>query len=1230
MPAPTLTIETAWILQPDGRQSPVVALIGPPGPMGPSTEAAALSAAEAAASALDAQASATAAAASEAGVAADASAADASATAAAGSASTASTKAGEASDSADAAAASALAAAASKNAAAISETNAAGSAATSTTKAGEASASAATATSKAGEASASAVTATSGAATATAKADEATAQAGIATTQAGIATTKAGEAAISEVNAAASAATANTKAGEASGSAASALAIYGSTAAQQAAVETAQAQASLAAGYAASAASVMQQDLSGVAAQALHRSPNAITALCIYDTSKDSDGGAWTERCQHTSWWNEALNGKWLGPQASEAAARAVAGAATGDYFQLSGDGEFYKLNAGAGTTEVHRGNKRDFPRLAAIVAEATNVTIYDLTEPGRPMWMRFLRSAAVLGWWTNDNSNVVTSLAMLNGYLVIGRTNYGNLEINFVSDTALNRYTGSDSSFILTGIAQRTATTGKGPGFVGIPGIANSTVNAVAMTVLPDAPVDPVTGLRVPTIAVATAGGVSVIRHNGTVVSSSVTSAAKRVRFDGKYGLWWDNDNTTTQYAATYSVASFSSADMNHLGSGSMKIALPQGFRNITSQVTSAGNAVFANGDGVGLLRFNAQASANALSSYINSRFNTGWMAGDIRRCLLSDTVTGALTATEFVTNGDNEAALMGTTWIAGPVTAEDGTVERSTDRASSGSASAKYTATSSTSTSHYITFGTVPAGVGLRISGKAYLPSGSLARLVATDIWDGSLTTIITSVTKDAWVDFTIIRSAKARAWPLAIGNNNYESALGATFHLDDVSITLAVADRSYKAQGAAINGSLTRAQLASGTSLVAFSGWSAANYLREPYSADLDFGTGEWTASAWVNIPTVVSAVGVIAERAGATGPSIRLAIDATGKLVATAYDGTTTRTVTTTASYNTAQWIKARVNYTTDGTLAILVNGREVATARGAPLLTLNNAAAVLTIGNSYALDAPFPGSLALLKLGATVPTPEQAVFMYEQEKQLFRDGAISVLPDTGAIVDMAYDEATDRWVAISAANESYWSGLVRASAQAVPAGSFTRIAAGAGVELAARSTTNPGVDVTIPAYGLREELVRRAEAAARLSKEVAIYDFVGGFTANTTSGSTAITSVAGLSYPTSAIGARVSGAGVPANTTIVGVSGTTIYLSAACTATATGVSVSFLDFILPVGLEAKAVLSAGALKQEGSTKDYTRLFDGFRETIRFAVAPGVTAWVQVQATRGTVQ
>ncbi len=70
-----------------------------------------------------------------------------------------------------------------------------------------------------------------------------------------------------------------------------------------------------------SAGAVTQQDLSAVSA-GLHRSPNPVTAMFVYDTSKDSDGGAWTKRCQNTSWYNEPLSGKWLGAQISETKAR--------------------------------------------------------------------------------------------------------------------------------------------------------------------------------------------------------------------------------------------------------------------------------------------------------------------------------------------------------------------------------------------------------------------------------------------------------------------------------------------------------------------------------------------------------------------------------------------------------------------------------------------------------------------------------------------------------------------------------------------------------------------------------------------------------------------------------------------------------------------------------------------------------------------------------------------
>lgn len=122
----------------------------------------------------------------------------------------------------------------------------------------------------------------------------------------------------------------------------------------------------------------------------LHRSPNAITAMFIYDTSKSSDGGAFTKKMSHTSLVSETLNGKWLGARASEAAARAVSGATTNDYFQLTTDGKIYKLNVTSGTTQVYRGNKSELPKLMALITESLGLFIYDLTEPNRPLWKHF------------------------------------------------------------------------------------------------------------------------------------------------------------------------------------------------------------------------------------------------------------------------------------------------------------------------------------------------------------------------------------------------------------------------------------------------------------------------------------------------------------------------------------------------------------------------------------------------------------------------------------------------------------------------------------------------------------------------------------------------------------------------------------------------------------------------------------------------------------------------
>jgi hypothetical protein len=355
-----------------------------------SAAAASTSATNAATSEANALASKTAASTSSTNALTRANAADASATAAAASAVTSSSQ-------ADISQAQAVIATAQAASAAVSTTNAGASATAAAASASAASGSASTssaqsvvATTQAGNAAtsatASAGSATASATSATAATTNGAAQVTLAAGQVALATTQAGNAAASAtaattngavqvslatvqaINSAASATSANT-------ANAGALAIYGTTAQMNAAqaimlgyANTATAQAGLAASSAAAAASVAQQDLSGVTAAALHRSPNAVTALFVYDTSKDSDGGAWIERMQNTSWFNEALNGPWRGWLADEAAARAIAGTATGDYFGKIADGKFYKLWNNLFSESEFRNGVTDAPSRAGLV----------------------------------------------------------------------------------------------------------------------------------------------------------------------------------------------------------------------------------------------------------------------------------------------------------------------------------------------------------------------------------------------------------------------------------------------------------------------------------------------------------------------------------------------------------------------------------------------------------------------------------------------------------------------------------------------------------------------------------------------------------------------------------------------------------------------------------------------------------------------------------------------
>ena len=210
----------------------------------------------------------------------------------------------------------------------------------------------------------------------------------------------------------------------------------------------------------------------------------------VYDTRKDSDGGAWRHRTQNTSWYNETLN-------------------------------------------TATRGSRKEFPSVAVIVAESNQVTIYDGDDPSLPMWMVFNAASTATVTWTSTP----TAIACLNGILCIA-TNNRIVEILFLTETLTLRDGIAHYAYIAN-ISERNNVPGSTPIIPNSPTIVNSTVNDIAMTVRSNSIIDTATQLPIPEIAVCTDGNgtysVSVITDSGAVydIASDSTGTAVSCAYD-------------------------------------------------------------------------------------------------------------------------------------------------------------------------------------------------------------------------------------------------------------------------------------------------------------------------------------------------------------------------------------------------------------------------------------------------------------------------------------------------------------------------------------------------------------------------------------------------------------------------------------------------------------------------------------------------------------------------
>jgi len=706
----------------------------------------------------------------------------------------------------------------------------------------------------------------------------------------------------------------------------------------------------------------------------------------VYDTRKDSDGGAWRKRTQHTSWYNETLN-----------------------------------------TTT--RGSRKEFPVVAVIVAEINKVTIYDGDDPAMPMWMVFNQA----GW----NVTLIigaanTSTSMINGKLAVGTAPnaQGLVLIDFILDRSQAHLTASNYGGVdRTSLALRNA-----PGHTFSAGtalgdptgnIASNAVNDVAMTVLPNAPIDPATGLPVPTIAVATNGGVSVIKDNGTVVDISQTTnytLTYEVAFtkDNKVAYIMDSVNSSrvmrvdsipaSDFVVTSNQLVQGSGEefygMSDFGSG-LNLFLSKDnnsyIRDIV--VSNDNNRIIGCDNNIAIVAPNLANPSKGSVAYITPDYNTGWMHGDIKLATLSDTdatdVVGTDLATGYTTVGN---------WSKQPsisISESSGTLSISGN--GTGSNVYFWLPLTVEANTEYVLDITINPGYmnGLVVNTSLYTLAGSLVT--------------INNVTGG----YTFNSGSNT-----SVNLQGYQAPSGTT-QITSMTLKKAEQDRSVNGNGLQVFGTVTKTPVATGADLVGYSGFSASNYLEQPYNSDLDFGTGDFCYQWWLkttdktNYPYVVSR----SNASGSDGVRIYIMPSGTMRFVIVS------QLVESIADVATGFWnhiCVKRVN----GTVEIFING--TLNASGSLTTTVNSTVGALRIGSFFGGNV-MDGSIALFRISATAPTAEQIAKIYNDEKPLFQENAQATLYGTSdAVTALAYDDDTELLHAGTSSGRSVFQGLRRVS------------------------------------------------------------------------------------------------------------------------------------------------------------------------------------------------
>ena len=790
------------------------------------------------------------------------------------------------------------------------------------------------------------------------------------------------------------------------------------------------------------------------------------TDVFVYDTRKDSDGGAWRHRTSETSWYNEELN-------------------------------------------THQRGKTKRFPSVAVLVLhDGANggLSIHDGDDPTLPLWMKFENYGT--SW--NDTllplgggSGYLECVTAMNGIIFVGTIGnaLGLMQFSFIEDMSRSYLSANYGGIDTLPLSKRnnsghTFASGNTSGVTNtLPALSSNRIQDVAVSVLEGAPINSGTGLPELTVAVATKEGINIIQNDGTLNTlRTETNAGYNATRDflnvsfGENGrlafnssqhgsstgyyqnavLLKNSVDTYSNFASDYSAAP-DSVQITWDGNVHTTTTINQQTLLTTWGISSNSNGIlpYFAGDniafgtkqtGLGLISTGVLDGKNALTCRIDTDFNTGWLPEQIQVSACSDAIAQSGIVNSPISNSNFATNVTGWTHYAhnspspSSVTFNNDPTDGGELRITSSSGGYTWAGTQVNlhpNTRYALT-------VDLRATGGTTL---FYVRCGLSNNGDNPTSGVTFSIQSNSsnWVygpntiifDTTNFPSMQPGNW-FWIGGRNDQTLLD----IDDVYIQRIDEPRTKNGTPFLIFGDgISKTPVAPGADLVAYSGFNAASYLRQPYTGDLEVGTDSFTTMGWykctssngsyrtlVYANTVRPASGTIST--GHEGWQILINPD--NQIYYYIYGPTNDDAVTHSSRTNDGNWHFFCAVTNANNNHQLYVDGRLVGTAT-LTVGNLNNSKRSIQLGayggtgNSDTTQSfPFEGGhLSNIRIAKSAITKQEIEQIYEDEKKLYQPNAKATLYGTSPTVTaIDYDSDTGLLHAGTSQGRSVFKGLRR--------------------------------------------------------------------------------------------------------------------------------------------------------------------------------------------------